>query len=105
MEPRYVQKSSRTWVEETSNPGARLYRVGTNPHEIAEGDLILMGVIFVSPGAVAPLLRLRDEYGRYSMMSEAFVSTHIFKSFLISDPVNDALKPQGNVTLKYPIES
>ncbi|KAI0034666.1 hypothetical protein K488DRAFT_83732 [Vararia minispora EC-137] len=38
------------------------WRIGTQPGQIRTSDVILMGALFVSPGAAMPILRLRDGF-------------------------------------------
>jgi len=57
-----LRNAGEKWVRDPMDPTRGRYCVGLGPNEISEGDLILLGVIFVSPGAITPLLRLRDDF-------------------------------------------
>ena len=41
----------------------RRWRFGSGPGYIGVGDIQLLGVVFVSPGKVTPLLRVRTDFG------------------------------------------
>jgi len=39
------------------------WRIGTDPGQITYRDVILLGVIFVSPGSIMPILKLHPDFG------------------------------------------
>ena len=40
----------------------RRWKIGTHPGEIKPEDVVLLGVVFVSPGAIMPVLKLRSDF-------------------------------------------
>jgi len=38
------------------------WRIGTDPGQITDNNVILLGIIFVSPGAIMPVLKLRSDF-------------------------------------------
>ncbi|KZV66146.1 hypothetical protein PENSPDRAFT_655153, partial [Peniophora sp. CONT] len=43
----------------------RRWRIGSQDGYISAKDVILLGVVFVSPGRVMPLLQVRTDFGEY----------------------------------------
>ena len=39
------------------------WRIGTRPGHISQSDVIILGIVYVSPGRVMPLLQLRADFG------------------------------------------
>ena len=58
------QRAEHSWIRDEIRDPIGAYRIGNDHHQITERDIVVLGVIFVSKGAITPLLQLREGFGR-----------------------------------------
>lgn len=58
----FMRRAEDGWVQDNVRDPTGRYRIGRGPGRISEDDVLVLGILFVSPGAVMPLLQLRPGF-------------------------------------------